>query len=432
MGGVSTAYQGPVARGVSEPAGPEPRRLRRPVEGRIVAGVCAGLAEHLNLAVTVVRLGFVGLALTGGAGVVLYLFLWALTPQTLLAPASAAAGHRAEGRAAADQAVRTLSIGLALVVLGGALLAQRAGVDLRLGILLPLMAVALGAVLTWTQLDLTERQRWRTGRGPGRRVASLRVLAGTALAVSGVVVLISRGRGLSGFWDVVVAALAVLLGVVVIAAPWAVRLWSGLREEQASRVRATERADIAAHLHDSVLQTLALIQRQAHDPTTVARLARAQERELRGWLYAGPLGSQESLAAAVTEAAHEVEDRDGTPVELVVTGDRPMDEAGAALVRALREALLNAVRHGQPPVSAYVEVGPTAVEAFVRDHGPGFDLDQVPPDRLGVRESILGRMSRHGGEASVRRLDDGTEVALVLPTAAVAGPAASVAAGGQP
>jgi signal transduction histidine kinase len=198
-----------------------------------------------------------------------------------------------------------------------------------------------------------------------------------------------------------------------------VRLWGDLRTEQTQRIRETERADIAAHLHDSVLQTLALIQRKAGEPAEVVRLARAQERELRGWLYAGPLGSQASLASAVTEVAHEVEDLHGIPIELVVTGDRPLDLAGTALVQALREALLNAVRHGAPPVSVYVEVGLEVVEAFVRDHGPGFELSEVPLDRFGVRESILGRMRRNRGSAGVRRLEHGTEISLSLPVAAV-------------
>jgi signal transduction histidine kinase len=202
---------------------------------------------------------------------------------------------------------------------------------------------------------------------------------------------------------------------MLIAAPWAVRLWGDLRREQAAAARASERADIAAHLHDSVLQTLALIQRRAGDPAAVTQLARAQERELRTWLYAGQSGTGDSLAAVVAEAAHEVEDVHAVPVDLVVTGDRPVEPHGIALARALREALLNAVRHGRPPVTAYVEIGANGVEAFVRDHGDGFELDDVPVDRLGVRESILARMDRHGGSARVRRREDGTEVELTLP-----------------
>jgi signal transduction histidine kinase/phage shock protein PspC (stress-responsive transcriptional regulator) len=400
---------------------PEPPRLRRPVEGRVVGGVCAGLAEHLSQEVWHVRLAFIATTFLGGAGVVAYLFLWALTPQTLAAPAprAATAGDSTVavlgGRRISRETLRNLGVGAGLVVLGAALFAQQSGLNLRLGLLVPLLAVAAGAVLAWSQLDGAERDRWLARGGASRREGMVRLGLGVALATVGVVVLATQGRGLAGLWDVGVAAVAVLAGAVLIAAPWAVRLWHTFRDEQAERVRETERADIAAHLHDSVLQTLALIQRKADDPAEVARLARAQERELRGWLYAGPRGSRESLAAAVTEVAHEVEDLHGTPIELVVTGDRPLDERGTALVRALREALLNAVRHAEPPVSAYVEVGPELVEAYVRDHGAGFDVDAVPADRLGVRESVIGRMRRHGGTARLRRLDDGTEVALTLP-----------------
>jgi signal transduction histidine kinase/phage shock protein PspC (stress-responsive transcriptional regulator) len=412
---------------------PEQPRLRRPVEGRVVGGVCAGLADHLSLQVWHVRLAFIGAAFLGGAGVVAYLFLWALTPQTLDLPAPRPVGTVSEdvtvpvlgGRRVSRETLRNLAVGAGLVLLGAGLYAQQSGLNLRLGVLVPLLAVAIGAVIAWSQLDGAERDRWLARGGGARREGLVRLALGIALATVGVVVLATQGRGLAGLWDVGIAAVAVLAGAVLIAAPWAVRLWRTFRDEQAERVRETERADIAAHLHDSVLQTLALIQRKSDDPAEVARLARAQERELRGWLYAGPRGSQETLAAAVTEVAHEVEDVHGIPVELVVTGDRPLDERGTALVRALREALLNAVRHAAPPVSAYVEVGSEVVEAFVRDHGAGFDVEEVPPDRLGVRESMIGRMRRHGGTARLRRLDNGTEVCLRLP---VTGPATAEAA----
>ncbi|MEO8518275.1 MAG: PspC domain-containing protein [Dermatophilaceae bacterium] len=393
-------------------------RLERPVQGRYVAGVCAGLAEHLRLDVRHVRLAFVLASLAGGAGIAAYVFLWALTPQSR-------GDHRAPGarpRAAArpsNESLRNLVVGVGLLLVGGVLLAQQQGVNLRLGVLLPLLTVAGGAVLAWSQLDDAERGRWLVGGSEGRRAGLVRLGIGIALAAIGVVALATQGRGFAGVWDVGIPAVAVLAGAALIAAPWGVRLWSDLRVEQAQRIRETERADIAAHLHDSVLQTLALIQRKAGDPAEVTRLARAQERELRGWLYAGPRGSKASLASAVTEVAHEVEDVHGIPIELVITGDRPLDAGGSALVRALREALMNAVRHGSVPVSAYVEVGSELVEAFVRDHGPGFDVDAIPQDRLGVRESILGRMSRHGGSAAVRRLENGTEVSLSLPVTVV-------------
>jgi signal transduction histidine kinase len=198
-------------------------------------------------------------------------------------------------------------------------------------------------------------------------------------------------------------------------APWAVRLWRDLDSEREARVRETERAEIAAHLHDSVLQTLALIQRSSGDAARVARLARAQERDLRDWLYGPRPSPVATVAGAVREAGAEVEDRHGVALELVVVGDRPMDERSAALVAALREAMWNAVRHAGAPVSVYVEVGPDDIEGFVRDRGSGFDPGAVPKDRLGVRESIIGRMERHGGTAQVRSDDDGTEVRLRLP-----------------
>ena len=394
-------------------------RMVRPVQGRRLGGVCAGLAEHLNLNVHHVRLGFVLAGLGGGAGIVAYLFLWALTSQspeiTRVSGADAVAVSRP-----ARESVRNLLVGLGLLVAGGVLWAQQHGFNLHLGVSIPVLAVAGGAVLAWSKLDDAERERWLVrdiGSG-GRRAALIRLAIGIALASGGVVVLATQGLGLAGLWSVGIAAVAVLAGAALIAAPWGVRLWGELRAEQAQRIRETERADIAAHLHDSVLQTLALIQRKSGDPAEVVRLARSQERELRGWLYAGPVGSQATLASAVTEVVHEVEDLHGVPIELVVTGDRPLDASGSVLVRALREALLNAVRHGAPPVSVYVEMGSELVEAFVRDHGPGFDLADVPQDRLGVRESILGRMSRHGGSARVRRLEQGTEVTISLPVSA--------------
>jgi len=407
--------------------------MERPVQGRRLGGVCAGLAEHLNLNVRHVRLAFILAGLGGGAGIVAYLFLWALTPQALgttepAGPAAVAANRPAH------ESVRNLLVGLGLLAAGGVLWAQQQGVNLRLGVSIPVLAVVGGAVLAWSKLDDAERERWliRDMGSGGRRAGLVRLGIGIALASVGVVVLATQGLGLAGLWSVGIAAVAVLAGAAMIAAPWGVRLWGDLRVEQAQRIRETERADIAAHLHDSVLQTLALIQRKSADPAEVVRLARSQERELRGWLYAGPVGSKASLASAVTEVAHEVEDLQGIPIELVVTGDRTLDAGGTALVRALREALLNAVRHGLPPVSVYVEVGTEVVEAFVRDHGPGFDLADVPADRFGVRESILGRMSRQGGSATVRRLEHGTEVSLSLPVTAGSAPEAGRDNDGEP
>ncbi len=409
-----TPYE-PAATRVRPVAGADPAVLpRRPplVRARAAGwtpGVCDAVARHLGVSRRLVQVAFVVLALSGGAGVAAYLFLWALTAEDEVAPQTAGSVRWTERR---RSALVLLGGGL-IVVLGLVLLVPGLGVTVRGSVILPVFVIAVGAVVAWSTLDEAQRSRWLTGGAGGR--AWVRVTLGAGLALVGILVLMTRGRSVSVVWDAMLAALSVLVGALILAAPWAVRLWTDFRREQVAAVRATERADIAAHLHDSVLQTLALIQRQSVDPQAVTRLARAQERELRTWLYAGPQGSQASLAAAVTEVAHEVEDLHGVPVDLVVTGDRPFEQHGAALSRAMREALLNAVRHGAAPVTAYVEIGPAGVEAFVRDRGAGFDLDAVPGDRLGVRQSILGRLERHGGSARVRRREDGTEVELRLP-----------------
>ena len=397
--------------------GARPSRAPRPplVRARSrgwTPGVSAAVARHLGISVRAVRLGFVLLTIAGGAGIAAYVFLWALTPEEDLTidPAAGAAPQPVPER---RQWGVVIAVGVVLLVVGAVLVTPAVGGSGLGSVLVPLFTIAVGAIVAWSNLDDAQRSRW-LGSGEGR-YGWMRVALGAGLTVAGILVLVTRGASVSAAWDALLAAVAVLVGALIIAAPWALRLWGDLRREQVAAARATERADIAAHLHDSVLQTLALIQRQSGDAAAVTRLARAQERELRSWLYDGPQGSQSTLAAAVTEVAHDVEDVHGVPVDLVVTGDRPYEPHGAALAQAMREALVNAVRHGRPPVTAYVEIGPDGVEAFVRDRGDGFDLDAVPSDRLGVRQSVLGRMERHGGTARVRRRDDGTEVELRLP-----------------
>lgn len=397
-------------------------RLERPLAGRWLGGVCAGTAEHLGVDVRAVR--WVVIALTVfGAGLPAYLFLWALTPEATATPAvdpaSGAPAPVVERAVAGLERSRhgaLLAVGGLVVAVGALVALQGLGLDVRASVLVPLLLIAGGAVVVWSDLDASGRARALGAAPDGQRgFVWLRVGLGVTLAVVGITVIATRGSTVDVILDSLLASLAVLAGVAIIAAPWALRLWGRARQEQEAAARATERADIAAHLHDSVLQTLALIQRRSADPAAVTALARAQERELRSWLYAGPVGHDQTLAAAIAAVAHEVEDLTSVPVDLVVTGDRSMEEHGSALTRALREALLNASRHGRPPVSAYVEIGPDGVEAFVRDRGDGFELTDVPADRLGVRQSILGRMERHGGTARVRRREDGTEVELTLP-----------------
>lgn len=399
--------------------------LARPSEGRVLAGVCRGVATHLGLDVVMVRIVFVVLGIASGAGIVAYLFLWAMTPvEEPTARIDPALPHDAPQAAhevrpavppsAIPRGAVLLAIGTLTTVAGALALLQSSGRDVRAGLLLPVLLIAIGAVVAWAQLDTTQRARW-AGVDGWRGLGAARLAVGLGIVILGLLAFVTRGQSAGQVWDVALATLSILVGTALICVPFAVRLWSDFRREQDARVRETERADIAAHLHDGVLQTLALIQRGADDPAYVTQLARKQERELRGWLYGSNEDPSQTLAAAATAVAAEVEDLHGVPVDVVVTGDRGLDDGGRALVRAMREAMLNAVRHGSPPVSAYVEIGPTSVEAFVRDHGGGFDPDAVPADRLGVRESILGRMNRHGGTATVRRRDPGTEVILAMP-----------------
>ncbi len=226
------------------------------------------------------------------------------------------------------------------------------------------------------------------------------------------------------------AALAVLVGIALMAGPYLVRMMQDLSEERLMRIRAQERAEVAAHVHDSVLHTLTLIQRNAEKPREVARLARAQERELRAWLYRSADGSgaaaeeedePKTLAEGVKAAAAEVEDHHGVPVEVVCVGDCPLDEALGAQLQAAREAMVNAAKYGGEggAVQVFAEVEGRTVFISVRDRGPGFDPDAVPEDRMGVRESIVGRMRRNGGTARLRTAPgEGTEVELEMERAA--------------
>jgi signal transduction histidine kinase len=205
---------------------------------------------------------------------------------------------------------------------------------------------------------------------------------------------------------------------MLIFGPWVVRLAGDLAAERRDRIRSEERSDMAAHLHDSVLQTLALIQR-SDDPKKMVTLARSQERELRSWLYGTerPAGGT-SLSAALEDAAGRVEQAHDVPVEVVVVNDVPVAQGGlAALVRAAAEAMNNAARHsGTNRVSVYAEAMNGTVDVYVSDQGGGFDPDSIPDDRHGVRESIIGRMSRHGGAATIlSEPGEGTEVHLEMP-----------------
>ena len=400
-----------------------------------------GLALHLGLPVRLVRLGFFLLTGLAGAGPALYIFLWVTVPEgdptlvdarpaglSRLAPTPVPApepvvssGARA-ARAVRRLPITDIAIAVVLIAAAAGLVAVRGGAHLELNWVLPTLLALAGTALAWSQLDAVQRGRWRSRAGGRTPVSVLRLVGGLVLAGAGVLLLVGQDMAPAILVQSMVAAIAVLAGVALVLAPWWLRLVSELGDERAARARESERADIAAHLHDSVLQTLALIRARADDPTEVARMARAQERELREWLYDDRSVPGASLAAALREIVAEIEDTrsgragEAVVVDSVVVGDCVPDADTEALLQATREALVNAVVHGRAPVSLYLEVGPTSVEVFVRDRGDGFDLDAIPSDRFGVRESIMGRVRRRGGTATVVCKDGGgTEVHLCVP-----------------
>ncbi|GGF55216.1 histidine kinase [Marmoricola endophyticus] len=403
-----------------------PRRARRDLDAAYVGGVAAGLARHLALPVLWVRAFFLLSTVVGGFGLLTYAALW------LLLPAERHFGDVAPGLAAASRQGRRPGRGPRVLRDLGPLVAVAAvaaGLVLLLGSLIgvnlwPLVLAVVAVAVLWRQADEAQRERWRdSGVGPvrvalggGGWASYARIGSGLVLLVGAIVLLLVRGGGVGVARDAAVAAVLGVGGVLLMVGPWLVRLSADLSEERAERVRSQERADVAAHLHDSVLQTLALIQRSADDPAQVARLARAQERDLRSWLFEEPEPAGESLAASLRRLAAEVEDAHGVAVEVVGVGERTLPEAARPLLLAAREAMVNAAVHsGAARVDVYAEAGPAHVEVFVRDRGTGFDPDGVPADRHGVRHSIVGRMERHGGTARVRSAPgQGTEVRLAV------------------
>jgi signal transduction histidine kinase len=349
------------------------RSFTTSADGRALAGVCAGIAQTLGVDVTLVRLVFALLALAGGAGIVLYFALWAWS--------------------AADRPRLTIL----LLLLAGSLLLGALGVSER--------GVG-GIVLVAAGLALALRQ------GGSFRPDAPLSYGGVALAGFGVILLLQDGNAPTRL----LAPGAVAGALVLVTGPWLWRLALERDEERSARIRTEERADVAARVHDSVLQTLALIQRHASEPRRVASLARRQERELRGWLYsARPLGDDgTSLVAALSAAAADVEELHGVRIELASAGDAPPENA---LVLAAREAMTNAAKFsGVEKIDVYADVVDDEIAVFVRDRGAGFDPTAVPEDRQGIRDSIKGRLERAGGSAVITSAPGaGTEVELRLP-----------------
>jgi phage shock protein PspC (stress-responsive transcriptional regulator) len=391
-------------------APPVTPRLVRVSRGRLLAGVARGLAEHLGVDVLLVRILFVVLSVAGGAGVLMYGGFWIFAP---LQPDPATESAQPVGR---DRDLGML-LALGSLALGGALLLSALGIGLNPDLAVPLAVVGVGVVILWRQADDTQRERWRTATATHRWSGAVRAGAGVALVVLGGGAILVGPVDLNGRSGGIVAALVVTLGLGLVSGPWWMRMVRDLNAERGARIREQERAEVAAHVHDSVLHTLTLIQRSVDDPREVARLARAQERELRSWLYRPRADPGATVTSEIERVAAEVEDAHGVAIEVVVVGDADLDEHLGALLHATREALVNAAKYaGQWPISVYTEVEPQQVTVFVRDRGPGFQVQSVPEDRLGLRQSVVGRMQRHGGRATVRSEPGaGTEVQLEMP-----------------
>jgi signal transduction histidine kinase len=391
----------------------------------MVGGVCAALARRFRIDPALVRVGFVILALAGvGVGLAVYVLSWLFIPLE---------GERSSiaSRAATDRSGIAVAVALITLVVLVLLFASAVGASFVWSYAWSVVIAVAGGVLIWRNAGPAERPALRrlaqpfaqlvTTGGRSRRALVVRLVVAAGLLIGGLHEVLGHHEA-GAVVRPILGVLLVIAAVVAVFGPWWLRVAKDLVAERQARTRAEERAEVASRVHDSVLQTLALIQRRADNPTEVAKLARAQERELRAWLFEGrPAGSSgkedHTLVEAVRRLQKEVEELHGATVETVVVGDCPLDERVSGLVAACREATVNAAKwSGAPVVSVFAEVTAGEVSVFVRDTGAGFDPDQVPGDRKGLTESIYGRMARLRGSAKVRSAPgEGTEVTLVLP-----------------
>ncbi|MPZ69628.1 MAG: PspC domain-containing protein [Actinobacteria bacterium] len=384
--------------------------LYRSGHHRLIAGVAGGLGMRLGIDASLVRIAFVLLSLCGGVGLLAYFVLWAVLPED-------------DGTSEEREPGLVRAVSMAMVVAGTMLLLGGAGLWFGNTIALSIGMVAMGIGVVWLRTDASERERIKArlsddpleAIAPGF-VGKLRLVLGGLLFSAGVAIFLARTNALNAAPGVVFAVGVTITGLAIVAGPWGWRLVRQLAVERRERIRSEERAEMAAHLHDSVLQTLALIQR-TDQPREMLTLARNQERELRAWLNGTSLRSDSTVAGAIEQIAAAVELQFKIPVEVVTVGDAPVDERAGAILEAGREAILNAAKHsGADSVSVYLEVEDGAITAYVRDEGVGFDPAAVATDRRGMTESIRGRMERFGGSATVTSdIGAGSEVQLVLP-----------------
>ena len=385
--------------------------FRRSATDRVLTGVAGGIGERLEIDPVIVRLAFVILTFAGGVGLLLY-----------VAAALVSRKPDPDDPPPPPKTSTRQAVAIALVLTGVLLALRGIGLWLGDGVVWPAALVVLGSAVIWTRGDEATRAKWLARmpswiREEDESRPRIRTLVGALVIALGAWAFLSSNPPLDLFDNAPLAVATVVVGLAVIAGPGIWRLVRQASDERRERIRQEERAEMAAHLHDSVLQTLALIQR-TEDPNEMVALARGQERELRTWLYGKTKpGGEGSLSAALDAVAVEVERAHRTRIEIVMVGDCPLDDGVRALVHACREAFVNAARHsGARGVSAYVEVEDDQVTAYVRDQGVGFSREAVPTDRHGIAESIEGRMERNGGVAVIdSAIGHGTEVRLRIP-----------------
>lgn len=409
----------------SSPAWTPPRRP----EVGVLGGVLVGFGYRARIDPVILRVGFASLTLiTGGLGVLLYGVLWSRVP-TREQGWSERSRRLWEGR---DRS--SVALGVALTVLGVLIAFREIGLWWGDEVAWPLVLAGLGAALLWPRGGASEQierepLRWRqSGRSPRtaedeapRRLgAPYRGGFGVALVIGAVLLFLAANDTSSPAQEAVVTVIVVVVALSLVLAPFLWRLGRNLANERAERIRSQEKAEVSAHLHDSVLQTLTLLQKRAGEPEQVAAIAATQERELRRWMQGREQeGAADGLGPAIRAAVEAVEDAHRVKIDLVTVGDHHLDPAATALVAALKEAATNAAKHGEGPISVFVEVGEGRIDAFVRDRGAGFEPEAVPGDRRGVRDSVVARMERHGGTAKLTSVPGaGTEVALELPVGA--------------
>jgi len=393
-------------------------RLERSRSDRVVGGVAGGIGRHVGVNSNLVRAVFIGSSFALGFGVIVYLLTWLLAP---LEPATADVERPARR---VRMPTRSQALGLGLVAAGLVVLLWISGLWFGGELGWPVVLAAIGFAILWARSGDEGRARWTLsslstplGSVVGGQVSLPRLAIGSVLILAGMGVFLATNTSLAAAGNMLLAMIVAIGGAALLAGPWVWSMGRELVEERSSRSRSEARAEMAAHLHDSVLQTLALIQR-AKAPREMASLARTQERELRAWLYGrAPDLAGVRLRDAIDSMAGRIERQHQVSVEAVVVGDAELDDRLRGLVNACAEAVANAARHsGSTAISVYVEVEEDVISAFVRDQGIGFDPDVVPSDRRGIADSIIGRMERRGGSGHVHsRPGGGTEVVIQLP-----------------